>query len=785
MRTTYELPKGIEKDLERLREETERFREGVISEAEYRSFRVPQGVYEQRQSGTYMVRVRLPAGGILPHQMRTLAGVSRTHGNGILHLTTRQDIQVHSVPLEGIYPAMAALYDSGLSAKGGGGNTVRNIISCHDAGVCPVELFDVTPQAVALTEFLLPDPLSLCLPRKYKIAFSGCPVDCAGATVADLGFIAKRQKGEDGFAVYVGGGLGAQSRVGVLLEEFVPVPNVHLIAEAVKRVFDKHGNRKEKNKARLRFLIAHLGLEGFRTRYEGELSDLRRAGLPVLGFRNFPRGGGSPPEAAEEPSAGFDAWRRKNVIPQAQNGYHLVHGPLRLGDIAADDLEGFADAVETHGDGIARITQCQNFVVRWVHTKELPSLHRTLAGLDLTTALAPVLRDLIACAGSSICRLGICLSRGLAQAVTRRLTEEGLDLDKMGKLALNISGCPNSCGRHPVGNIGFFGAARRSDGRLVPHYVVQLGGRMEEGRTRLARGEVAIPARNVPAFTAEFLRAYSRSPHCPDFDAFLEAGGFATAAGLLEKHRSVPTFEEDKNYFYDWGAGELFSLAGRGAGECGAGVFDLIEVDMACGQQALSEGRLFAATVFASRALLVTRAKEARSDVEALELFARFFIAPGLVGESFQGLIEEGRRSASAARPEEAFRADKETVRGLVEAVRDLYRSMDSSLRFRAPEGPGSPVPAPATKSGGEVHMLIGDQKVRVDREEDFRGVVCPLNYVKTKLALEQMKKGEVLSILVDRQGAENVPRSTTQDGHQVLAVKREGERWRAVFRKG
>ncbi|MGE5611548.1 MAG: hypothetical protein ACM359_20020, partial [Bacillota bacterium] len=227
----YQLPASLSDDLEQLRQIIEQFKTGAIPAARFQAFRVPQGIYEQRESGTYMLRVRLPAGMFLPQQMRAMAEVAKKYGNGTLHLTSRQDIQVHRVPLDNIYPAMAELAEGGLSTKGGGGNTVRNIAACYQAGVCPKEVFDVTPHVIGLTEFMLPDPLSYQLPRKYKIAFSGCSQDCAGATINDLGFISKSRDGVEGFAVYVAGGMGASSRVGTLLEEFIPTGDACRVAE--------------------------------------------------------------------------------------------------------------------------------------------------------------------------------------------------------------------------------------------------------------------------------------------------------------------------------------------------------------------------------------------------------------------------------------------------------------------------------------------------------------------------------------------------------------------------
>ena len=339
---------------------------------------------------------------------------------------------------------------------------------------------------------------------------------------------------------------------------------------------------------------------------------------------------------------------------------------------------------------------------------------------------------------------------------------------------VHISGCPNSCGRHPIGRIGFFGAARRVGGKLVPHYVIQLGGNVTEGETKLAEGKEIIPARNVPAFTADFLRAFQESEQFPDLERFLESDGWEIASRLAAEYKHVPSFEEDKNYYFDWGAEVPFSLAGRGPGECGAGVFDLIEVDLATAQEALQEKKLFAAAVLAARALLVTQGQEAKDDAEALELFKRWFVDAGLVNNSYRALIDDAQRSALAPRPEEAFEAEPGKVSALVEAVQNLYDNMDQSLRFQ-PVAHTESTPKPEIASPVEA---------KPDVEADFHGVTCPLNYVKTKLLLEQMSKGQVLSVLLSDEGARNVPASAEQDGHQVLSVKQEGDRWRVLIRK-
>ncbi|MEI7733577.1 MAG: sulfurtransferase TusA family protein [Verrucomicrobiota bacterium] len=773
----WNLPASLPQDLTAFEKNVAQFKDGAISATQFQVFRVPQGVYEQRESGTYMLRVRFPAGVALPHQLRRLAEVAENFGNGILHVTTRQDIQVHRVPLEGIHPALAALSEAGLSTKGGGGNTVRNITGCPHAGVCADEAFDVAPHVIALTEFMLADPQSFQLPRKYKIAFSGCGRDCSGATVNDLGFIAKVNDGIQGFAVYVGGGLGSSSRVADLLEEFVPVADAPLVAEAIKRVFNTHGNRKDKRLARLRFLIRQLGLNAFRELYSAQLQQVRREVVVLPALRPLPLPALDPasPAATKVTSPGFVKWLDANVKSQKQAGFHYVHIPLFLGDINSDTLRALAGVVENHGEQRLLTTQEQNFVLRWVNESELPSLHAALSALGLAESCAPVLRDLIACAGASTCKLGICLSRGVARGIADTLSRSKLDLHSLGNLKVNISGCPNACGRHPLGHIGLFGAARRVDGRLVPHYVLQFGGQVAEGKTELARGRQTIPAYRVPEFLAEVLADYGKSQQKPDFHAYLRTQGEGFFEKLAEKYKPVPGFSEDKNFYFDWGADEAFSLAGRGPGECGAGVFDLIDVDLKSAAEALQARQYFSAAALAARALLVTRGEQATTDKEAFTLFQKHFLATELAESRFLPLVTLGGRVAGSPNPAALFLVASEEVTAFVNHVQNLFKAMDATLQFpkRCDVVPVTPAAGTSTAAG-----------VQPDLAKDFRGVVCPLNYVKTKMALDQLKSGQILAVLLDANGARNVPESATKDGHAVISVTPEGSSSRVLIRK-
>ncbi|MGE5609014.1 MAG: sulfurtransferase TusA family protein, partial [Bacillota bacterium] len=545
---------------------------------------------------------------------------------------------------------------------------------------------------------------------------------------------------------------------------------------AIKRVFDKHGNRKNRNRARLRFLVEEIGIESFRDLYRKELAQLRITTPPREPVQTGVHAATT--AGSDTAAAGFAAWRKAHVTPQKQDGYYTVEIASPLGVMESAGLRALADVVEQYGEGMLRATNWQDFVLRWVPADQLASLHAKLTDLGLGTPQPTILRRMVTCAGASTCRLGICLSRGLAKATAEALRASDLKLNNgTGDLSLHISGCPNACGRHPIAQIGFHGAARRINGRLVPHYVLQLGGKVEESRTALASGAIAIPARNVPAFLTDFLQAFEQSPQHPDFDAFLQADGRQIAQRIAQAHASIPSFEQDESYYRDWDATQPFSLAGRGPGECGAGVFDLIAVDLASAGEALKSGRLFSATALAARALLVTRGEQADDYAQAISLFRKHFVEPGLIPAPLHELIDRAAAAVAAADPDSAFRrvyGEKSSpIVELLAEVQKIYEGMGPSLRVAAPACGITPMPKPTSTD------------IAADLAVDYRGVSCPLNYVKTKMALAKIKRGQVLSVLLDEQGAKNVPASAANDGHEIVAVTHDTDHWRVVIRKG
>jgi sulfite reductase (ferredoxin) len=358
----FRLPDRVRQDVAGYRAEVERHLRGETNPVAFRAYRVPMGVYEHRESGHYMTRVRLGAGLVLPHQLERIAELSRKHGNGVLHATTRQDLQIHDVSIEGTVPVQEGLAAMGLSARGGGGNTVRNVSACPRASVCPHARFDVAPHAIALAEYLLTHPKSFTLPRKYKLAFSGCAEDCGYASVNDLGFFAHERDGKQGFSVYAAGGLGTQPSVGILLEPFVELADIFAVAEAILNLFDRLGDRSNKNRARLRYVLRRLGPESFLAEYAKERQRLAREGLH-----------GTPPKPRELAFACLDAGpallpRQAHKAPDgflAERDRERFSLILRLssGRIPADDLVRVANLACEFGAGVVVVTQQQDLLV--------------------------------------------------------------------------------------------------------------------------------------------------------------------------------------------------------------------------------------------------------------------------------------------------------------------------------------------------------------------------------------------------------------------------------------
>lgn len=784
--SNYKLPDTLGGDIDKLGSLARDYRQGTVEAVQFKAFRVPMGIYEQRKNEVYMARIRATGGVVSPSQLLQIIAIARRHGSDLLHFTTRQEVQVQNLSLEEVEPVLRELQEAGLSTKGGGGNTVRNILVSAGSGIAAGEVFDTTPHAMALTTYLIAEPDSYLLPRKMKIAFSSNDRQVDYAAINDLGFVARLRDGERGFRVYAGGGGGSRPTVGWLLFDFIPESELFAVAVALKKMFSEHGNRKNKHKARIRYIFYRLGEEEA-LRLIREYCEAAKKTTPpfVAGEQEEERA--APDYAAPEniaPDAGYGRWKKRYATAQRQAGYSSVLVPFVLGNFPlgnparVEALQNLLRFAERFGTDTLRFTTTQNIQLRHLPSSALPELYRLLIAL-VPDVQAPLLaNNIIACTGADTCRLGIALSKGLATAIRRALLQSSLDLDGLSGVRIHISGCPNSCGQQLWADVGFSGKILRND-RIYPGYQVYLAADRSES-PRLAEPVGSLSARSVPDFVVRLLAAWqSAQPRYSSLTEYLQKEGKAEAEKLLEEYSAVPPFEEDKNYYFDWGAETAFSIVERGTAECSAGLFDMIDVDLnsitACRQALEAEGDaakvnalLYEMLYSSSRMLLVTRGAEPKTVEDTFRLFAGSFIAVGLVEERFRPLVELAQRGKA-----QDFTAHRDDVYALADAVANLYRNMDDSLQFKN-------VPPPPQAAPREPQRGAAERKFK-----DLRGVACPMNFVQTKIQLSAMKPGDELEIFLDDgQPISNVPGSVRGEGHAILEQVQLGGYWKLVIKK-
>lgn len=747
------IPESVREDTANYRGQVEKFLRSETSPIAFRAYRVPMGIYEQRTAGTYMVRIRVGAGLVLPFQLDRVAELSKAYGNGVIHITTRQDIQIHQVNIEDTPDVLEKLLEAGLSSRGGGGNTVRNVTSCPRAGVCPKEEFDVAPYSIATAEYLLHDRSSFNLPRKYKIVFSGCSDDCAFASVADLGFFAHSKEGIKGFSAYAGGGLGQNPAVAVKIEDFIEAGEIFEVAEAIKRLFDKYGDRAKKHKARLRYVLARVGTEEFVKLYQKEKEMLRSNGLPYEppGIRDLDSAY-KVSEASEGDETGFG-----NVSPEKIVGRYTVQLRLKNGDIPADNLVKVGEIAAQYGQGLVRTTQLQDLLITGVAGEYLNKVNNGLKELSIDV-FGKGIPKIVACAGASTCKLGLCLSRGLADAVSDELHKTDIGANGS-ETVIRISGCPNSCGHHYIADVGFQGKAKRVNGRLMPCYDVLVGAQTVEAQAHLAGKIGTVAAKQIPDLLRQSFRNGTIDKE--------------HLRSLVAKHSHIEKELLPEDYCYDYSSNEPFSLAGRGPGECGAGVMDVIKVDIDEARDAVkaspvSSENIYRATVATTRALLVKFGLEPKKDREIFTEFGKHLIEPGWVKSQTQQLLDDmvdwrmgDRESIDDLLPD---------VRDLTKRVEELFLSLDASLQFKAEP----------------VEQKVSSEETEKKRHViDLCGVVCPLNFVKAKLELEKIEVGDVLEVLLDEgEPVRNVPASFADQGQEVVGIEDLGGRFCVKVRR-
>jgi sulfite reductase (NADPH) hemoprotein beta-component len=528
-----------------------KYERGELSADEWRAFRLVRGTYGQRQEGDFqMLRVKIPQGLLSGRQLEALADVAESYSRGFGHITTRQNLQFHFVKLHDVEPAMRRFAEAGLTTREACGNSVRNITACPYAGVAADEVFDVTPYAEALTRYFLRHPLSSSLPRKFKIAWEGCSEDHALTPIHDIGWRARSREIDGaprrGFRVTVGGGTATLCRSGATLYEFLDAGEILNAGEAVLRVFHRLGDREHKNRSRMKFLIKRLGWERWREEVDKALAEFREEGGARLPFDSEDppveqapnwRRPPAPSTAAVEARATesrvkgpgitplprrtlpvldgtFSHWSRTNVRAQKQPGFAVVTVTVPLGDLTGGQLRVLADLARSYGDGSVRVTSDQDLLLRWVPASELLEVYRRLAAGGLALPDAGTIADVTSCPGAESCRLAVTQSRGLGKLLGDSLRGRPDWIAAASDLQIKISGCPNGCGRHHIAGLGFQGSARKLGDRVVPQYLVMIGGGVDEEKALFGRTVARIPARRIPLVLERLLCLYEgeRSP---------------------------------------------------------------------------------------------------------------------------------------------------------------------------------------------------------------------------------------------------------------------------------
>ena len=576
------------RDIERFEQAITQYLAGEIGEDVFRVMRLNNGVYGQRQGGTnQMVRIKLPAGTITPEQMELMGDLADEFSRGWGHITTRQNVQVHYVELTRVPELMRRLAAVGLTSREACGDTVRNVMACHLAGACPHEHLDVTAWAEATFRHFVRNPLGQRLPRKFKVNFSGCSTDCGQAMFNDVGVIATTRTLADGteeagFRIYIAGGLGATPHPALALEEFTSREDLLPTIEAALRVFEQTGNRDNKLRARMKWVVDQLGIDEVRRRvikirHTLPASSSWPGGIPaeVAKAGDAPAGRSTTVAAtavgqgvavALTPRDPYQRWEATSVVRGAANGSVSAVAYAALGDVTAAQFRSLA-AIQRELGADVRLSNRQNVVFRGLTEAQLPVLYSRLAEIDMARPGAELARDVVACPGADTCNIAVTQSRGLAKAIGERLEEEGLA--EVGGVRINISGCTNSCGQHHASDIGFFGAERRAHGKAAPGYQMLLGGYVGQEQIHFGEKALRLPAKAAPEAAARVIRRFADERTAGEtFRTWMDRVGGATAVAAGLKELDVfPTPEEAPEFYADYDETGPF-VAEVGDSEC-------------------------------------------------------------------------------------------------------------------------------------------------------------------------------------------------------------------------
>ena len=654
-RTEIENP-IVEKDIIELADKIELFKEGKIDEEKFRSLRLARGVYGQRQQGVQMIRIKLPYGKVSSHQLRRIADVSDEYSRGRLHITTRQDIQIHYVDLDRTPELWAELERDNVTLREACGNTVRNVTASETAGFDVNEPFDVSPYADALFKFFLRNPICQEMGRKFKVSFSSSDTDTGLSYIHDLGFIAKIENNIRGFKVMIGGGLGSQPRHADTLYSFLPSDKIIPLMEGVLRVFDRHGERKSRSKARMKFLLKSIGLETFKELIENEQKAIEQQTV-AINADNFPI---SKPVEIETPRVEitdpetFESWKTTNLIPQKQNGYKAIGVKVLLGDFYTDKARLLSDLVETYAAGELRLTLRQNIVIPFVKEALIPFFYTELKKLGFTELGYNKAVDITACPGTDTCNLGISSSTGIARELENIIKSEYPQYLNNKDLVIKISGCMNACGQHNMANIGFQGMSIKTKNNLVaPALQVLLGGgNLGDGNGRFADKVIKIPSKRGPEALRNILDDFEQNSEQDTFYEYYTIQGEKYFYNLLKNLSDSTNLSADE--YIDWGSKQAYVKA-IGIGECAGVVIDLIATLFLESDEKIMNARsdyeskaynnaiyfAYSSMVNSAKALLLSKNHSTNTQASIIKQFDEVFVSTNLIslGSPFSELI--------------------------------------------------------------------------------------------------------------------------------------------------
>lgn len=666
-RTEIENP-IVQKEIIDLEKKIHAFRGGKIDDERFRSLRLARGIYGQRQEGVQMIRIKLPYGKVTSEQLRRITEVSDKYSTGRLHITTRQDIQIHYVSLDRTPELWSELAKDDITLREACGNTVRNITGSELAGVDVDEPFDVSPYAHALFQYLLRNPICQEMGRKFKISFSSSEKDTALSYLHDLGFIPKIVDGQKGFKIMLGGGLGSQPSHAELLSEFVPVNQIIPTAEGVIRVFDRHGERAKRLKARLKFLIKDLGRDEFL-----RLVDEEKKALPFHSYEIDTTDFEGPitepllevPTVTIDDVAAYEAWKKSNVIAQKQAGYVAIGVKVLLGDFYTDKARLLADLIKNYGANELRFSLRQNIVLRNIKEENLPFFYQELAKLDMVNLGYNTIADITACPGTDTCNLGIASSTGIADELERVLKAEYPQFANNQEIAIKISGCMNACGQHNMAEIGFQGMSINAGKLVAPALQVLLGGgNLQNGNGRFSDKVIKIPSRRGPEALRLILNDFEANANGAKFLDYYDAKGEKYFYEFLKPLADVTNLTEED--FVDWGNADNYVKA-VGVGECAGVVIDLVATllyeakdKLVSAQEAFEEQKwsdsiylAYAGFVNGAKALLLAEKQKTNTHSGIIDSFDTVFVEGNKIelGTSFRELVYQINKNE----PTEAF----------------------------------------------------------------------------------------------------------------------------------